>query len=58
VPARIKECADQIDADVIVLGTIGKSWLEVGLLGSVSERVVAESNNDVLLVKTRPDHGG
>jgi nucleotide-binding universal stress UspA family protein len=51
VPARIKECTDQIDADVIVLGTIGKSWLKVGLLGSVSERVVAESNNDVLLVR-------
>jgi nucleotide-binding universal stress UspA family protein len=50
-PARIKERAVEIDADVIVLGTEGKSRLEAGFLGSVSEHVAAESHCDVLLVR-------
>ncbi len=50
-PARIKERAAELDADVIVLGTRGKSWLEIGFLGSVSEHVSAESACDVLLVR-------
>jgi nucleotide-binding universal stress UspA family protein len=50
-PARIKERAAELDADVIVLGTQGKSWLEIGFLGSVSEHVSAESPCDVLLVR-------
>jgi nucleotide-binding universal stress UspA family protein len=52
-PARIKERAAELDADVIVLGTQGKSPLEVGFLGSVSEHVAAESSCDVLLVRPR-----
>jgi nucleotide-binding universal stress UspA family protein len=50
-PARIKEHAAELDVDVIVLGAQGKSWLEAGLLGSVSEHVAAETPCDVLLVK-------
>lgn len=50
-PSRIKERASELDADVIVLGTQGKSWLETGFLGSVSEHVAAESASDVLLVR-------
>jgi nucleotide-binding universal stress UspA family protein len=50
-PARIKERAAELDADVIVLGAQGKSWLEIGFLGSVSEHVSAESPCDVLLVR-------
>jgi nucleotide-binding universal stress UspA family protein len=50
-PARIKERAAELDVDVIVLGTQGKSWLEAGFLGSVSEHVAAESPCDVLLVR-------
>jgi nucleotide-binding universal stress UspA family protein len=49
-PARIKERASELDVDVTVLGT-GKSWLEAGFLGSVSEHVAAESPCDVLLVR-------
>lgn len=50
-PTRIKERAAELDADLIVLGTQGKSWLEIGFLGSVSEHVAAESFSDVLLVR-------
>lgn len=50
-PARIKERAAELDADVIVLGAQGKSWLEAGFLGSVSEHVSVESPCDVLLVR-------
>jgi len=51
VPTCIKERAADLDVDVIVLGTQGKSWLEIGLLGSVTEHVAAESAADVLLVR-------
>lgn len=50
-PARIKERAAELDADLVVLGTQGKSWLAMGILGSVSEHVAAESSADVLLVR-------
>lgn len=50
-PARIKERAAELDVDVIVVGAQGKSRLEAGLLGSVSEHVTAETPCDVLLVK-------
>jgi nucleotide-binding universal stress UspA family protein len=50
-PARIKERAAELDVDAIVLGAQGKSRLEAGLLGSVSEHVAAETPCDVLLVK-------
>ncbi|MEO8346144.1 MAG: universal stress protein [Betaproteobacteria bacterium] len=50
-PARIRERAADLDADVIVLGTQGKSRLEIGLLGSVTEHVAAESASDILLVR-------
>lgn len=50
-PARIKERATDLDVDVVVLGTEGKSWLAVGMLGSVTEHVAAESLSDILLVR-------
>lgn len=50
-PAQIKEQAADLDVDVIVLGTEGKSWREVGLLGSVTGHVAAESPSDVLLAR-------
>jgi nucleotide-binding universal stress UspA family protein len=50
-PTRIKERAAELDADLIVLGTQGKSWLAIGFLGSVSEHVAAESSSDILLVR-------
>ena len=50
-PTRIKERAAELDADLVVLGTQGNSWLAIGFLGSVSEHVAAESSSDVLLVR-------
>lgn len=50
-PTRIKERAAELDADLVVLGTQGKSWLAIGFLGSVSQHVAAESSSDVLLVR-------
>lgn len=50
-PARIKELATELDADLVVLGTEGRSRLAIGLLGSVSGHVAAESSADVLLVR-------
>lgn len=50
-PTRIKERAAELGADLIALGTHGKSWLTTGFLGSVSEHVAAESFLDVLLVR-------
>lgn len=50
-PMRIKERAADLDADLVVLGTQGKSWLAIGFLGSVSEHVAAESSSDILLVR-------
>lgn len=50
-PMRIKERAAELDADLVVLGTQGKSWLAIGFLGSVTEHVTSESSSDVLLVR-------
>lgn len=50
-PTRIKERAAELDADLVVLGTQGNSWLALGFLGSVSEHVAAESSSDILLVR-------
>ncbi|MCC7325311.1 MAG: universal stress protein [Burkholderiales bacterium] len=50
-PARIRERAAELDVDVVALGTQGKSWLEIGFLGSVTEHVATESPADVLLVR-------
>ena len=49
----IVEYADEIDADVIVMGTHGRSGLERYLLGSVTERVLRLADQPVLAVKIR-----
>lgn len=43
--------ADSIDADLIVMGTHGRSGLDRYLLGSVTERVVRASKRPVLTVR-------
>ncbi len=48
--ARIVEAVDQIGADLIVLGTHGRSGFERLLLGSVTERVVRTSRVPVVTV--------
>ncbi len=48
---EILACADDIDADVIVMGTNGRSGIERRLIGSVTERVVRHSDHPVLTVR-------
>lgn len=47
---KICACADEIDADLIILGTRGLG--EIGsLVGSVSEKVVRKASRSVMVVK-------
>lgn len=49
----ITELADKIRADVIVMGTHGRTGLRHMLVGSVTERVVRTSNVPVLTVRPK-----
>jgi Universal stress protein UspA and related nucleotide-binding proteins len=48
----IVSSAEKLDADLIVMGTHGRSGLRRALLGSVAESVVHETNRPVLTVRT------
>lgn len=52
-PKEIAEVANQIDADLIVIGTHGRTGLSRVLLGSVAEEVVRHAPCDVLTVRTK-----
>ncbi len=52
---EIIECAKEIDADLIVMGTHGRTGLTHMLIGSVAEKVVRKAPCPVLTVK-HPDH--
>ncbi|MFO0669337.1 MAG: universal stress protein [Polyangiaceae bacterium] len=52
---EITEVANQISADMIVVGTHGRTGLSRALLGSVAEEVVRHAPCDVLTVRRRPD---
>lgn len=49
--AAIVKTADEIDADVIVMGTHGRSGFNRLLLGSVAERVLHETRRPLLTVR-------
>jgi universal stress protein A len=51
-PAEILRVADEIGADLIVLGTHGRTGLGRLLMGSVAERVMRKATCPVLTVKT------
>lgn len=51
---RILEQEQEYDCDLIVLGKHGESALEDFLLGSVTKRVIAESQSDVLVCTSAP----
>lgn len=53
-PVAIVEFADEIDADLVVMSTHGRSGIERMLLGSVAERVVRTSDRPVLIVRSFP----
>jgi nucleotide-binding universal stress UspA family protein len=51
----ILEYADEVDADLLVMGTHGRRGLNRWLLGSVTERVVRAADVPVLTVRTGSD---
>jgi nucleotide-binding universal stress UspA family protein len=48
----IEEAAEQLEADLIVIGSRGRSGLKHLLLGSIAERVVQKAPCPVLTVKS------
>lgn len=55
-PTRIVEVADLLEADLIVVGSRGKTGLPHRLMGSTSERVVELASAPVVVVKSE-QHG-
>ncbi|MDG2303407.1 MAG: universal stress protein [Candidatus Binatia bacterium] len=49
--------AAESNADVIVMGSVGRSALDIGLLGSVVEKVLRKAPCHVLMVKLEPHSG-
>jgi nucleotide-binding universal stress UspA family protein len=47
---QILECADRIEADLVVLGSHGKERLKYAFLGSVAEKVLRKTPRPVLVV--------
>lgn len=52
----IVQAAKRAHADLLVVGTTGRSGLPYLLLGSVAERVLREALYDVLVVRSSPMH--
>ena len=50
----IAECVDDVNADLIVMGTRGLSGLQHVMLGSVAERTLRTAKVPVLTVHARP----
>lgn len=48
---RLSDCVSERGVDLIVMGALKRGKLEEWLLGSTAERIVAEAQCDVLLVK-------
>ena len=48
---RIVEKAEELDVDVVVVGSTGRSGVKKLILGSVSEKVARSSSRPVLIVK-------
>lgn len=47
----ISEVADEIDAELVILGTVGRSGLSATLLGHTAEQVIDNLNCDLLALK-------
>ena len=52
---RIRSYVDEVDADLVVMGTHGRSGLERLLLGSATERVLRTATTPVLTVRASTD---
>ena len=49
--AQITALAEEIDADLVVIGTIGRTGFTAALLGNTAEHVIEQLNCDVLAIK-------
>ncbi|ATG74015.1 universal stress protein UspE [Zobellella denitrificans] len=49
----IPRCADEINANLVILGSVGRTGLSAALLGNTAEHVIDKLNCDVLVL--RPD---
>ncbi len=47
----ISEVANEIDAELVILGTVGRSGLSATLLGHTAEQVIDNLNCDLLALK-------
>ncbi len=54
---EIKKAAQNIGADLVVVGTSGRTGLDVVLLGSTAERVIKDAPCPVLAIPARPETG-
>lgn len=54
-PAMISQYADEIGADLIVMGTRGRGGLSTLVLGSTSQGVIHDGTCDVLVVRPEID---
>ena len=57
VSAEILRCAEEVDADIVVMSTHSVTWPARAYLGSVADRVLREGNRPVLLVRREPPAG-
>jgi nucleotide-binding universal stress UspA family protein len=53
----ILECAREVEADLLVLGTHGRTGFERFMLGSVTEKVILKATSPVLTVPRGVDNG-
>ena len=53
--AAICAAAEQLDADLVVVGSRGRGSVSAALLGSVSRDIVTRASRPVLVVKHRPE---
>lgn len=47
----IPDFAKQLDAELVILGTIGRTGISAALLGNTAEHVLDQINCDVLAIK-------
>lgn len=52
----ILQTARDLNADLVVLGTVSKRWLEKVIMGSVAEKVLQQSKIPVFIIPTKAPH--
>ena len=47
----IEQVAEKLDAELVILGTIGRTGISAALIGNTAEHVIDQLNCDVLALK-------